>query len=135
MLILGEGAGPMSEIGRSRSEYDRRSSLGHEIRRRLPSLKFAAGTKFAVFRRGNSASINHVKFAYVFCIHPLHIFYFKFSDGHKRSSSVTDEGTEPAKKAKIEENVKVEKDIKVEFNNSINKTLKKLSREVCMILK
>ena len=69
MLILGEGAGPMSEIGRSRSEYDRRSSLGHEIRRRLPSLKFAAGTKFAVFRRGNSASINHVKFAYVFCIH------------------------------------------------------------------
>ena len=67
-------------------------------------------------------------------IHPLHIFYFKFSDGHKRTLSVSDEATDPAKKPKIEEDTKLEQDIKVEFNNSIKKTLKKLSREVCSII-
>ena len=68
--------------------------------------------------------------SYIQCI----FFYFKFSDGHKRTLSVSDEATEPAKKPKIEEDTKLEQDIKVEFNNSIKKTLKKLSREVCSIL-
>ena len=53
----------------------------------------------------------------------------KITNGHKRSSSVSDEATEPAKKPKIEEDTKLEQDIKFEFNNSVKKTLKKLSRE------
>ena len=112
-------------------------NLGHKIFRwaSFALHRFVAASKFAASRRhSNLASINHVLPFFSAFIHPMYIFYLKFSDGHKRTLSVSDEATEPAKKPKIEEDTKLEQDIKVEFNNSIKKTLKKLSREVCSIL-
>ena len=53
----------------------------------------------------------------------------KITNGHKRSLSVSDEAIELAKRPKIEEDTNLEQDIKFEFNNSIKKTIKKLSRE------